>query len=318
MGLPHGFFWTQRKKKRKGKDTDMMQGNEFVVYTDGGCQTNPGGAGGLGAVIRSVETGEQLEICEGYLASTNNRMEILAVVRALSQLPRGAKVELYSDSEYVLKTAKGEFKERKNQDLWKQLHAVMDDKKMTFHWVRGHQGNPLNERCDELATRGQRMPERQADTGYVPEEAESAQKNGHAARAEESGREWQADVPEDYAAYPEIMSPEAYAEKYSVNPRCAKAIQGFAAEKRRSFSAYSSLRTDGMDAWSRRPKNVLEDMIKPDVWKLAGELLPDSSEFLAAMRWHCRGLSLKDAVQKTLVDAELARRNMFQKKGRHF
>lgn len=292
-----------------------MQGTKFVVYTDGGCQVNPGGAGGLGVVILNSETGQRQEISEGYVSSTNNRMEILAVVRGLSQLPRGAEVDLYSDSEYVLKTAMGEYREKKNRDLWQQLHAVMDDKQMRFHWVRGHQGNALNERCDQLATQGQHMREKQVDAGYVPE---TETKPVHESRAgaentESPEKSWQVNVPEAYAAFPEQMDPALYAERYQVNLKCAEQIQAFAAAQRRVFKAYAALRTDGLDAWSRRPQNVLEERVDPEVWKLGKSLLNRPTDFLTAMRWHCRGLSLLDAVQKVLVDAELASRNVFQR-----
>ena len=116
-----------------------MQGTKFVVYTDGGCQVNPGGAGGLGVVILNSETGQRQEISEGYVSSTNNRMEILAVVRGLSQLPRGAEVDLYSDSEYVLKTAMGEYREKKNRDR-RWIDETRRDR-AAFTAAAGHAGS---------------------------------------------------------------------------------------------------------------------------------------------------------------------------------
>ena len=154
-----------------------------TVYTDGASRGNPG-PGGYGAVLCYVDpAGElhKLELSQGYERTTNNRMELLAVIAALEALKRPCEVEVWSDSQYVVNA----FKQRwvdgwlrrggktaakepvKNVDLWKRLLAAMEPHEVSFTWVKGHAGHPLNERCDELATRAADDPEgRVEDRGF--------------------------------------------------------------------------------------------------------------------------------------------------------
>jgi len=134
------------------------------IYTDGACSGNPG-PGGWGAVLRV--RGAQKELHGGEAATTNNRMELLAVIRALEALKGRSRVQLYTDSQYVQKGIsewihgwkrrgwKTASKEPvKNEDLWRQLDALAAGHDVSWHWVRGHSGHPENERADELARRG--------------------------------------------------------------------------------------------------------------------------------------------------------------------
>ena len=129
---------------------------EATIYTDGACLNNPGGPGGIGAIIQ--HSGETLEISKGYPAAsegepqvTNNRMEMLACVEALRTLEEPSSVTLYSDSELVVYCAMGEWKRKANLDLWAVLNPLLERHSVTFKWVKGHAGNKLNNRCDELA-----------------------------------------------------------------------------------------------------------------------------------------------------------------------
>ena len=138
---------------------------DYIIHTDGSCLRNPGGAGGWAAVIETVATGAVTEHSGGDPETTNNRMELTAALEALSAVPEGARVALFTDSQY-LKNAFTRFwlpawKKRGwkkadgepvlNQDLWMQLDAAFAARRVQFHWVKGHAGNPRNERCDELA-----------------------------------------------------------------------------------------------------------------------------------------------------------------------
>ena len=130
-----------------------MQGTKFVVYTDGGCQVNPGGAGGLGVVILNSETGQRQEISEGYVSSTNNRMEMTALLEAFRALKKdGQTIEVFSDSAYLMdcfrkkwyvnwlkngwKNAKKQPVE--NRDLWEQLLPYLESHTISFYRVKGH------------------------------------------------------------------------------------------------------------------------------------------------------------------------------------
>lgn len=128
-----------------------------VVHTDGACLGNPG-PGGWAAILEYGVT--KKEFVGGDLATTNNRMELQAAIQALSRLTEPCEVELFTDSEYlrdgitkwihVWKTRCWK-KRIKNKDLWQALDAAAARHKVTWHWVRGHSGNPGNERCDRLA-----------------------------------------------------------------------------------------------------------------------------------------------------------------------
>ena len=138
---------------------------DYIIHTDGSCLRNPGGAGGWAAVIETAATGAVEEKSGGAPETTNNRMELTAALMALTAVPEGARVALYTDSQY-LKNAFTKFwlpawKKRGwkkadgepvlNQDLWVQLDAAFAARQVQFHWVKGHAGNPRNERCDALA-----------------------------------------------------------------------------------------------------------------------------------------------------------------------
>ena len=97
---------------------------DYIIYTDGGCECNPGGRGGYGAVIINNNTGEFTDISGGFRSTTNNRMEVMAVIKALEKIKKDTHVQLFSDSQYVIKTMNGMFRKKKNIDLWKKLDKL--------------------------------------------------------------------------------------------------------------------------------------------------------------------------------------------------
>lgn len=142
---------------------------QVTIYTDGAARGNPDGPGGYGTVLQYTDPDgnlHQKELSQGYVKTTNNRMELMAVIAGLEALKKSCRVDLYSDSKYVVdafcrrwvdawiqkgwKRSKNE--PVKNVDLWKRLLAAMSGHQVTFHWVKGHDGNAMNERCDALAT----------------------------------------------------------------------------------------------------------------------------------------------------------------------
>ncbi len=135
-----------------------------IIYTDGACSGNPG-PGGWGAILMSK--GREREIMGGEAHTTNNRMELTAAIRALEALNRPCTVELHTDSQYVRQgitewlagwKARGwrtaDKKPVKNEDLWRELDAARARHEVTWRWVKGHAGDPLNERADALARAG--------------------------------------------------------------------------------------------------------------------------------------------------------------------
>ncbi len=136
-----------------------MSQHRIKIYTDGAARGNPG-KGGYGIVLMYAQYYKELS--EAYRKTTNNRMELLAVIRGLEALKSDkVPVDIYTDSKYVadainkgwlVNWVKKGFKNKKNPDLWKQLLPQLEKKNVTFHWVKGHADNKYNNRCDELAT----------------------------------------------------------------------------------------------------------------------------------------------------------------------
>jgi len=135
-----------------------------IMYTDGACRGNPG-PGGWGALL--IAGKNERELYGGEEVTTNNRMELTAAIKALKALNRKCKVSIYTDSEYVRKGITewlDAWKQRgwktaakkpvKNMDLWRELDALTAEQDIEWHWVKGHSGNPGNDRADELANRG--------------------------------------------------------------------------------------------------------------------------------------------------------------------
>lgn len=145
----------------------------ITIYTDGASRGNPG-PGGYGTIL--LYKNHKKELSEGFRKTTNNRMELLAVIRGLEALKgSGHQVTIYSDSKYVVDAVsngwiwnwqKKGFKGKKNMDLWQQFIPLYRRHQVNFKWVKGHHGNPLNERCDELAVAAALGSDLQADQGF--------------------------------------------------------------------------------------------------------------------------------------------------------
>ena len=138
--------------------------SHVTIHTDGACKGNPG-PGGWGAILQA--SGKTKELCGGEPLTTNNRMELTAAIMALEALTRPCKIDLHTDSKYVMdgitswihgwkargwKTA--DKKPVKNDDLWKRLDVARARHEVKWHWVKGHAGHALNERADQLANLG--------------------------------------------------------------------------------------------------------------------------------------------------------------------
>ncbi|MDG6895838.1 ribonuclease HI [Volucribacter amazonae] len=151
---------------------------KIEIFTDGSCLGNPG-AGGIGVLLRYQQ--HEKELSQGYFVTTNNRMELLAVIEGLKCLKQPCAVDLYCDSQYVKngitqwifnwkkknwRTSNGSAV--KNQDLWILLDQLVQQHQVNWHWVKGHAGHSENERCDLLAKQGAKNPSLE-DKGYQAE-----------------------------------------------------------------------------------------------------------------------------------------------------
>ena len=154
-----------------------MSKPNVIIYTDGSSRGNPG-PGGYGTILMAGNT--RKELSQGYKRTTNNRMELMAVIAGIEALKKeGLKVVVYSDSKYVVDAVeKGwlntwiatNFKGgKKNRDLWTHFYHLSKKQFIRFVWVKGHAENPYNNRCDELATEAADGADLEIDEGYVSE-----------------------------------------------------------------------------------------------------------------------------------------------------
>ncbi len=149
-----------------------------TIYTDGACSGNPG-PGGYGLILIG-EQGHRKELSQGYKRTTNNRMELLGVITGLESLKVPCRVKIFTDSQYIVKAIeegwlrnwvkrnwrKADKQPVINKDLWMRMLALLEEQSVTFHWTKGHAGDPLNERCDELAVNAITETELLVDEGY--------------------------------------------------------------------------------------------------------------------------------------------------------
>jgi len=147
--------------------------DQINIYTDGAAKGNPG-PGGYGIILEY--NGIQKEISEGFRLTTNNRMELLAVIVGLENIKqKGYKIKVFSDSKYVVeainqkwvfKWEKINYKKKKNSDLWKRFLKIYREHNVTLHWVRGHSGHVFNEKCDQLAVSATKKEKLAIDVNY--------------------------------------------------------------------------------------------------------------------------------------------------------
>lgn len=153
--------------------------HQVHIYTDGAAKGNPGN-GGYGVVMELVGSNYKKEFYEGFRYTTNNRMELLAVIVGLEKITKpNMKVLVISDSKYVVDAVekkwvfgweKKGFKDKKNPDLWIRFLKIYRQHQVDFKWIKGHNNHPQNERCDELAVMASGLPNLSVDAFYEKEE----------------------------------------------------------------------------------------------------------------------------------------------------
>ena len=145
---------------------------EVIIYTDGAAKGNPG-KGGYGTVL--ISGNHEKRLSQGYILTTNNRMELMAVIIGLEALNQKCNVTIYSDSKYVVDSVekgwifgweKKGFKSKKNPDLWRRFLKTYRNHNVKFQWVKGHAGNKYNEMCDQLAVQAAESSNLLKDEGY--------------------------------------------------------------------------------------------------------------------------------------------------------
>lgn len=287
------------KKNRKHHMTvfgDKQNDPELVIYTDGGCAFNPGGPGGIGVVVIDPKTGDKFEYSQGFRSTTNNRMEIAAILKALEiAKERGAKsLQIFSDSQYAINVATGEWAGTKNADLWAKYRNASAGLQIEYRWVRGHNGDPHNERCDQLATAAMGI----TDCKDGPKPGEGA--GGAMSVA--------IDVPDKFKRSWYISSAQTYADTHGVTQECAELIKAFRSNRNPGFKDYLALKTGGRDRYSSMKADKMKDAIPEfsEIHEIVDPFFRASAHTLSCIRWYLRGLNLDDCIRRELVALEVA------------
>lgn len=282
------------KKRKKVDLTKPTMGNpEYTVFTDGSClpelyNTSIGKGGCAIIIINNREEGwPRSEYSYGYHLTTNNRMELMAVIKALEQLPENARIRIKSDSKYVIKGMRGLIELHENTDLWDIYAQLSWGKRIDPVWVKGHDNDKNNERCDFLAKNAWKSQVLLHDDGYENE------RKSEVLRAELI-------LPERfYEKNVQEKTEECSIKQNLVNPSCAKAIIHFWKSESPMEDEYSLLKVGDSDHWSTLYYEWFEENCEQEVLRVVEEQFSDLRSQETCLRWYMRGLSLYEAIQKT-------------------
>lgn len=218
------------------------------------------------AVVLLNHKKEVQEFYKGYQSTTNNRMEIMAVILGLQKIPMGSRILAYSDSQYVVNTINGEFSKKKNLDLWEQLDEAAKDKYLNIQWVRGHHGNHYNERCDEHT-----LPKE-----YQAEEMISLS-------------------PKEYCEVYQV-NPVCGEVLAIFHQKQHHSFKDYLNLKTGGLDAYSRISKEAI---------LKQTGLSPEALEVIENVLPSTQGQMCCLRWYMRGLPLTDCIRKSLVDEEI-------------
>lgn len=299
-----GDFLKHYKKDKYYKKIDYtrptLSNPDYVAYTDGACwhekYDTSIGRGGYGTII--IKTGSNdlkgREYSEGYVLTTNNRMELMAVIVALHNVPKESKVRVYSDSQYVIKILRGDNRIHTNEDLWQKYYELVDEKGLHVDpvWLKGHNGNVNNERCDRLAKSACCKEDLLNDEWY------EKQQKSYVLESE-------MDLPQKYyEKNAQIVTREVLIHCNHVNPLCADAILRFWECSNPMEDEFAQLKTNGKDYWSDYKYEWFEKNCDKEILGILEKEFSDVSIRESCLRWYMRGLSLADAIKKAAYDFE--------------
>lgn len=261
---------------------------DYTVYADGGCRPNPG-RGGYGAVVICNRTGEMRTYSGSRENVTNNRMEILAAIVGLKAVPEGCSAVLISDSQYAINCIQGIWARRMYEDMFGYIDGLLSSRDVTFRWVKGHGGDPMNELADRLSSEA------------------ISRASGCAGQVSASAFARTVRVPKTLRRRAMPPTPDAWMKRYRVGRTCAALLVAFCSKAEPSFRDYASLKTGGPDFWSSLDEELLKKKAKVSATALKAlrENLPAHMDFMEALRWYCRGLPVEMSVRKVLVNREI-------------
>jgi len=251
-------------------------------------------------------------------------MEMMAVIHALETLPKGFSVNLYSDSQYVINTLNLGWRKNKNRDLWDRLSRAEKGLTIKYLWVKGHNGNPDNERCDKLATEAILNIIPGKDVGYfgngdkaVLNQSKSRCHTQSKDTAPVSSMDAHIDVPTGLEKEQKSYDKDELIAR-GLNSDGAKSLIKFWRQGSRKFSDYMDLKSGGLDSFSAYRKDRLIEIMGEETWNVVSKYIKDEKRIVCVLRWNMRGLSLTDAIRHELVSMEVeyncAKRNKWHGK----
>ncbi len=277
---------------------------DITIYTDGGCLINPGGPGACAYVV--IKDGEIARTgFDAYRSTTNNRMELLAAIKALESTSEYENILLYSDSQYLVNTIEQGWAKNKNIDLWDTLDDLMYSRNVRFKWVRGHNGNQYNEICDQLCTQAMRKANLDVDEGY--EGRSEYEKKVIPDILIQKKLELSEEIPKELKSDYTYSSWKELQKQTGIKDGCAILIHRFYQNgSEHKFKDYANLKVGGFDVYSHYSKSDLIDLAGQENWNSIWNFFKNDPQTLKAMKWHCRGLCVYDAIRVVQVQEDIA------------
>ncbi len=290
---------------------------DYVAYTDGSCwherYDTSIGRGGYGTILikSNSQNHTRLEYSEGFELTTINRMELMAIIRALEETPNNSSLRIKSDSQYCIGIMKGIKTQWKNDDLWDKYYQLINDKSIAIDpvWIKGHNNDKNNDRADMLAKKACKSASLNHDIQF---EKCSTAKILH--------YNWA--LPKNYSEKNyAINNPQVLVSSNNINLSCAKLMVEFWNISHKDEFAYGNLVVGKNDTWSKQNFMTLVSNCPSDVVSIAKDILtnhvkevldlPDIERYQMnsiisnALRWYLRGLSLYDSICKAGYDYEI-------------
>ncbi len=273
---------------------NQMKTPTFTAYTNGVCRPTPMGRGGFGAVIIDWGGSSILERFGGCIESTVNRMELLAIVSALREIPEGESVLVVSESSYALGILTGAYVPSTNFDLARDIRSAIQGKQIWNKWVQSRSGDRWNDRCEELAVAGLQC-ELMDDPGFTGYAGKSSPGYSH-------GGSMVVNIP----IPPEIDRFYAHSNEHSVRSECAALISRVNRMEEPSFADFARLRCGGTDGWSQA---IVDEEFPKEVINTVSLYFSRKDHMKSCLRWYGRGLALDHAIRREYVSQEIASRS---------
>ena len=273
-------------------NTDVEIEDRYEVYIKGCCLFGPGGPGGYGAIIVDTKTRKIAELSKGFFASTEERMELMAMIAALSRISLNESISLFSESKYAVGILNGQHSLPDHPNLIQELWDVRRDKQISVCLVERRTGPKLFKRCFNLAVEAFESPSAE-DSGFDPTEIKDAQDSEF--------------FKSDTMTLP-IELPEGVerfysgSEKHKIKESCAEGIRMLNEKENPSFEDLMHLKTGGIDGWSHADTDMEFGKATKD---FVSSFFRFESETKSCLKWYGRGLALDLAIRKGLVSREI-------------